>query len=209
VSLGGDITRSMEADRRRAAAGVERQRRTQPNGWWAMALLIATEATLFGSLIASYFYLRFQAPSWPPPAMPSPSLTLPLAFTGMLVATAVPMYGATRAAGAARVRAAWWLVALATAVQATYLGLQLNLFLSDLSDFSPTANAYGSIYFTLLGVHHAHVALGLALDGWILWKLAGGLTNYRLVGLRVIAFYWYFVVLVGIAVVLTQLYPSL
>jgi heme/copper-type cytochrome/quinol oxidase subunit 3 len=174
-----------------------------------MALLIATEATLFGSLIASYFYLRFQAPTWPPPSVPSPLVTLPLAFTGMLVASAVPMYGATRAAGAARVRAAWWLVALATAVQATYLGLQLHLFLSDLSDFSPAANAYGSVYFTLLGVHHAHVALGLALDAWILWKLAGGLTNYRLVGLRVIAFYWYFVVLVGIAVVLTQLYPSL
>jgi heme/copper-type cytochrome/quinol oxidase subunit 3 len=199
----------MEATRRRAAAGVAHQRLTQPNGWWAMALLIATEATLFGSLIATYFYLRFQAPTWPPPGVPSPSATLPLAFTGMLVATALPMYGATRAAGSARVRTAWWLVALATTVQATYLGLQLHLFLSDLGDFSPAANAYGSIYFTLLGVHHAHVALGLLLDAWILWKLGRGLTNYRLVGLRVIAFYWYFVGLVGIAVVLTQLYPSL
>ena len=209
MSFGGDISRSMDATRRRAAAGVERQRLTQPNGWWAMALLIATEATLFGSLIASYFYLRFQAPTWPPPGIPSPSVTLPLALTGMLVATAIPMYAATRAAGAARVRTAWLLVALAAAVQATYLGLQIHLFLSDLGDFSPATNAYGSIYFTLLAVHHAHVAIGIALDAWILWKLARGLTNYRLVGLRVIAFYWYFVGLVGIAVVLTQLYPSL
>ena len=209
MSLGGDISRSMDAAGARPAAGVERQRRTQPNGWWAMALLIATEATLFGSLIASYFYLRFQAPAWPPPGVPSPSVALPLVLTGILVATAVPMYAAARAAGAANVRAAWWLVALATAVQAAYLGLQLHLFLSDLNDFSPSANAYGSIYFTLVGVHHAHVALGLALDAWILWKLGRGLTNYRLVGLRVIAFYWYFVALVGIAVVLTQLYPSL
>jgi heme/copper-type cytochrome/quinol oxidase subunit 3 len=209
VALGGDISRSTEAAHRRAAAGVERQRLTQPNGWWAMALLIATEATLFGSLIASYFYLRFQAPAWPPPGIPSPSVTLPLAFTGMLVATALPMYGATRAAAGARVRAAWWLVAIAAAVQATYLGLQIHLFISDLGDFSPATNAYGSIYFTLLAVHHAHVAIGLALDAWILWKLGQGLTNYRLVGLRVIAFYWYFVALVGIAVVLTQLYPSL
>ena len=210
LSLGGDITRSMESTRARTAAGVERQRLTQPNGWWAMALLIATEATLFGSLIASYFYLRFQAPSWPPPGVPSPSVALPLVLTGILVATTVPMYAATRAAGgAARVRAAWWLVALAAAVQAGYLGVQIHLFISDLQDFSPAANAYGSIYFTLLAVHHAHVAIGLVLDSWILWKLGRGLTNYRLVGLRVIAFYWYFVALVGIAVVLTQLYPSL
>jgi cytochrome c oxidase subunit III len=191
------------------AAGVERQRLTQPNGWWAMALLIATEATLFGSLIASYFYLRFQAPSWPPPGVPSPSVVLPLVLTGILVATAVPMYCATRAGAAGKVRAAWWLVALATVVQAAYLGVQIHQFSSDLGDFSPAANAYGSIYFALLGIHHAHVALGLALDGWLLWKLARGLTNYRLVALRVIAFYWYFVGLVGIAVVLTQLYPSL
>lgn len=209
MTLGGDISRSAEATHARTAAGVERQRVAQPNGWWAMALLIATEATLFGSLIASYFYLRFQAPSWPPPGIPDPSVTLPLAFTGMLVATAVPMYAATRAANAARRTLAWWLVALAAAVQATYLGLQIHLFISDLHDFSPTQNAYGSIYFTLLGIHHAHVAVGLALDAWLLWKLGRGLTNYRLVGLRVIAFYWYFVALVGVTVTLTQLYPSL
>jgi heme/copper-type cytochrome/quinol oxidase subunit 3 len=35
--------------------------------WWGMALLIATEATLFALLIASYWYLRFRnGPVWPP-----------------------------------------------------------------------------------------------------------------------------------------------
>lgn len=199
----------MEATGARAAARVERQRRAQPSGWWGMALLIATEATLFGSLIATYFYLRFQAPSWPPPGVPSPSVAFPLALTGLLLATGVPLYGATRAAAAGAVRRAWLLVALATAAQATYLGLQIHLFASDFADFRPTTDAYGSIYFTLLGVHHAHVAIGLVLDAWILWKLAGGLTNYRLIALRVISLYWYFVALVGVAVVFTQLYPSL
>jgi heme/copper-type cytochrome/quinol oxidase subunit 3 len=199
----------MEASAARAAARVERQRHAQPNGWWGMVLLVATEATLFGSLIATYFYLRFQAPTWPPPGIPSPSVAFPLALTAGLVAATVPMYAATRAAAVGAVRRAWWLIALAAAAQATYLGLQIHLFASDLGDFRPSANAYGSIYFTLLGVHHAHVAIGLALDAWILWKLARGLNNYRLVGLRVIALYWYFVALVGVAVVFTQLYPSL
>ena len=31
-----------------------------PSGWWGMVLLIATEATLFLLLIATYFYLRFK-----------------------------------------------------------------------------------------------------------------------------------------------------
>ena len=40
-------------------------RRSLPNGVWGIALFIATEATLFGSLIASYFYLRFKPQGWP------------------------------------------------------------------------------------------------------------------------------------------------
>ena len=27
-------------------------------GWWGMVLLIATEATVFASLLASYFFIR-------------------------------------------------------------------------------------------------------------------------------------------------------
>ena len=94
-------------------------------------------------------------------------------------------------------------------VQGVYLGLQIWLYTRDMNSFSPSDTAYGSIYFTLLGVHHAHVAIGLALDLWLLGALAFGLTNYRLIALRVIALYWYFIAFVGVLVVFTQIYPSL
>jgi heme/copper-type cytochrome/quinol oxidase subunit 3 len=204
-----EVTRSMEATGTGAAARVARQRRAMPSGWWGMLLLLATELTLFGSLIASYFYLRFQNSAWPPAGIEDPSVTLPAVLTGVLVLTCVPMFfavGAARAGGRWR---AWALVALALVAQAAYLGLQISLFTRDMDSFSPAATAYGSIYFTLLGVHHAHVAVGLALDLWLLGALAFGLTNYRLIALRVISLYWYFIAFVGILVVLTQLYPSL
>jgi heme/copper-type cytochrome/quinol oxidase subunit 3 len=204
-----EVTRSMEATTARAAVRVARQRRTLPSGWWGVALLVATEVTLFGCLIATYFYLRFNSPTWPPAGTPKPSVTLPLAFTGMLVASTLPVFAADRSAGRSRRIAALSLLAAAAAVQAAYLGLQIHLFVDDINKFSPRDSAYGSIYFTLLGVHHAHVAVGLALDAWLLAKLLGGLTNYRLIALRVIAVYWYFVAAVGVLVVLTQLYPSL
>jgi heme/copper-type cytochrome/quinol oxidase subunit 3 len=209
MSADEGVTRSMEATAARAAARVERARRALPSGWWAMALLVCTEATLFGSLIATYFYLRFQAPVWPPPGVPDPSVAEPLALTGGLLVSALPMAGAVRAANLGRVRAAWILIAVALAIQATYLGLQIHLYASDLGSFSPTDTAYGSIYFTLLAIHHAHVAIGLAFDLWLLGKLLGGFTKYRVVAVRVIALYWYFVALVGVAVVFTQIYPSL
>lgn len=203
------VSRSMEAAGPGPVEAVEKARRTQPSGWWGAALLIATEVTLFACLIATYFYLRFRTSEWPLGGIEKPSVTLPLVFTAMLVATSIPMFLSVRAAKEGAVRTAWWLLLLATVVQATYLGLQIQLMVGDLHSFSPQANAYGSIYYTLIATHHAHVAIGLAIDAWLLWKLARGITNYRLIGLRVAAFYWYFVSVTAVAVVLTQLYPSL
>jgi heme/copper-type cytochrome/quinol oxidase subunit 3 len=199
----------MEATAAGLAARVERRRRSAPRGVWGMALVIATEFTLFASLIASYFYLRFQVSTWPPAGIEAPSVTLPTVFTAVLVTSCLPIYGAVRMARASRRPAAWGLIAVAFAVQAAYLGLQLWLFVDDLNTFSPTGTAYGSIYFALLGIHHVHVAVGLLLDLWLLGVLAFRLTNYRLLALRVIAMYWYFVASVAVFVLLTQLYPSL
>jgi heme/copper-type cytochrome/quinol oxidase subunit 3 len=98
---------------------------------------------------------------------------------------------------------------VALLIQGGYFGIQVHEFLSDLDKFSPHNSAYASIYFTLLGAHHAHVVVGMLIELWLLGKLLGGLTNYRLVGVRVAAFYWYFVNLAAIAVVLVQVYPAL
>jgi heme/copper-type cytochrome/quinol oxidase subunit 3 len=204
-----EVPRRMEATTAPAAAEVEGARRTLPRGVWGIALLIATEFTLFASLIATYFYLRFRTDVWPPDGIPDPSVAFPLVLTGLLVISTVPMAAAVRAARAARRRAAWGLVAVAAAIQGTYLGLQIHLFADDYHKFGPGDDAYGSIYFTLLGVHHAHVAAGLVLDAWLLGVLAFGLTNYRLLALRVASYYWYFVAAIGVAVVFTQIYPSL
>jgi heme/copper-type cytochrome/quinol oxidase subunit 3 len=203
------VTRSMEATSAAAAARVARRRVALPSGLWGLLLFVATEATLFGTLIATYFYLRFNTPRWPPPGVEEPKVALPLVLTGILVATTIPVFLADRAARAGSARLTWLLFSLALLVQAGYFGIQVHEFVGDLDKFKPSGSAYGSIYFTLIGAHHAHVVVGMAIELWLLWKLVGGLTNYRLVGVRVAAFYWYFVNLAAIAVVLTQVYPSL
>jgi cytochrome c oxidase subunit III len=203
------VTRSMEATSGGSAARVERRRLAMPNGWWGAALFIATEATLFGTLFATYFYLRFNTTQWSPPGVPEPKVTVPLILTGVLVASTVPVFLASRAARAGNARLTWLLFLVALVIQGGYLGVQMHEFLSDLDKFSPHGSAYASIYFTLLGTHHAHVAVGMLLELWVLAKLLGGLTGYRLVGVRVAAFYWYFVSVAAIGVVLTQTYPAL
>src|SRR5205814_9758722 len=81
-----NVPRSMRAETAPAAARAAEARRSLPNGWWGAALLIATETALFGSMIASYFYLRLQAVQWPPPGIPAPMVPRSLALTGASVA---------------------------------------------------------------------------------------------------------------------------
>jgi heme/copper-type cytochrome/quinol oxidase subunit 3 len=183
--------------------------RAQPSGWWGVALLVTTEAALFGTLLASYFYLRFKTQVWPPAGIDPPDVVLPLCLTAALVATAMPLFLSARAAVAGDAARARSLIVLALLVQAGYIAVQVILFERDLGEFSPRETAYGSIYFTMLGVHHAHVAFGMLLELAMLAKLLGGLTGYRVIGVRIVALYWYLVVAVGVLVVLTQVSPSL
>ena len=191
------------------AARLDRGRIARPNGWWGIAVFVATEATLFGTLIGSYFYLRFNAAKWPPAGVPEPKLTLPLVLTGILVATSLPVQLAYSAARRNRVAVARSALLVALLVQGGYLGVQLHLFMSDLDKFSPDQSAYASIYFTLIGGHHLHVLVGILLEAWLLLRLVTGLTNYRLVALQATTLYWHFVNVLAVAVVLTQVSPSL
>jgi cytochrome c oxidase subunit 3 len=203
-------TRSMGAQSPAAAAGVARRRRAQPNGIWGMALFLASEITIFGTMISTYFYLDFDAHRWPPAGIKPPGTLWPSVATGWLVLATIPMWFASRAARAGNRAAALWSLALGLAMQTCYLAAQVLLFRHDLLDFSPKKTAYGSIYFTLLATHHAHVALGLALDIAVIWfVMLRGLTNYWLIGVRALAIFWYVVAFLAVPVLLTQLTPSL
>jgi heme/copper-type cytochrome/quinol oxidase subunit 3 len=184
-------------------------RLARPNGWWGIAVFVATEATLFGTLVGTYFFLRFDSAKWPPPGVPEPKLTLPIVLTGILVATSIPVQLAVRAASRGRLGAARTALLLAAVVQAGYLAMQLHLFVHDSQEFPPSGSAYSSIYFTMLGAHDLHVLVGILLSLFILLRTASGLTEYRMTGLRATAFYWHFVNALAIAVVLTQLSPRL
>jgi cytochrome c oxidase subunit III len=203
-----DVARSTEATGAGAVRVVERNRRTVANGVWGMLLFAATEAGLFGTLLGSYFYLRFSSAQWPPPGIAAPSVALPLALTAVLVLTTAPVVLAAMAARGGSAGTAWLLVALAVLVQGGYLAWQIVLYADDLGRFSPDDTAYGSIYFTLLAAHHAHVALGLLLELWVLARLAGGLTHYRVVTLQAVALYWIFVNAMAVLVVAAQVSPS-
>ena len=202
--------RSVSAQSAGAASALARQRRADPNGWWGMALFLGAEVTLFGTLIASYFYLDFDAHGWPPAPIKAPSVVVPLVSVGFLVATSLPMALSARAARGGRRGPVIRLIVGAFVIQAAYLAVQIVLVTRDLNKFLPSGGAYGSVYYTLGVTHDAHVALGLLLDLAVVWQLVmRGLTNYWLIGVRCIALYWHVVNVLAVLVVLTQLSPTL
>jgi heme/copper-type cytochrome/quinol oxidase subunit 3 len=179
--------------------------RIRPSGWWGMALFVATEATLFGTIFGTYFYLRLNAIRWPPPGVAAPDPLWPLLLVAALVSTSPLLWTARRAALQGRAGRARAGVSLALVIQSGYLAVQLLLFAHDLDRFRPEGSAYGSIYFTMLGAHDAHVAAGILLELWLLLRLLGGLTRYRLVAFQVTTFYWHFVNVLAVLVVTVQL----
>jgi heme/copper-type cytochrome/quinol oxidase subunit 3 len=133
-------------------------RRAKPNGWWAMACLVATESALFGSLIASYFYLRFKDAQWPPPNETIPKITIPLILMGVLVATSIPMFIASWAALRGRLNLTRIALGVALFVQTGYFAEQVYRFNDSLKTFHPQDDAYASITNTLVGAS--------ATSGW-------------------------------------------
>jgi heme/copper-type cytochrome/quinol oxidase subunit 3 len=170
-----------------------------------MLVFVAAEATLFGCLLGSYFYLRLLSVQWPQGGIEPKAPLVPLILLAALVSTSFLVQLASSAALGGRAGAALALLLLTVVVQAGYFAFEVHDFRADLATFSPQDNAYASVYYTLLGADHAHVALGLLLDGWLFLRLLGGLTPYRLTALRAIALYWHVVNVVTILVTATIL----
>jgi cytochrome c oxidase subunit 3 len=187
-----------------------RERRAEPNGIWGMALFLCAEIALFGTMFGAYYYLDFTAHRWPPPWIKPESIPAPAIATGWLALTLIPIWFASRSARAGLRRPAIAATLLALTVQSGYLVFQIFLYVHDFHHFKPQGSAYGSMYYTLLTLDHAHVAFGLLLDLVLIARLSRrGLTNYWLIGMRGLALYWYVVVAITVLVLLVQLTPSL
>lgn len=178
---------------------------SRPAAWWGMLIFVASEATLFGAFVGTYFYLRFKTPTWPPGGLPEPRLVVPVVLAVTLALTSIPMQLASSAARAGRLAVTRAFLLVAFLVQAGYFAYAVHDFADQLQVFDISRNAYSSIYYTLLGADHAHVALGLLFDLWLLGKLARGLTTYRVNATQAIAWYWHAVNLLTLVVTATLL----
>jgi heme/copper-type cytochrome/quinol oxidase subunit 3 len=175
-------------------------------GWWGMVWLIATEATLFASLLASYFYLRFRhGVEWPPDGLPHPELELPLIMSALLLSSSIPVHIAESAIKKGKVSVLKAGLAVGFLLGAVFLVLTIAVeWPETLHEFTPRTNVYGSLFFTITGFHAMHVLVGLGMSAWAqvrAWK--GAFDADRHVTIQNFTMYWHFVDTVWIFVFLT------
>jgi heme/copper-type cytochrome/quinol oxidase subunit 3 len=171
-------------------------------GWWGMVILIANEATLFSSLIASYFYLRFNSPVWPLDNIKRPELILPAIASVILLSSSVFMQ--IGEAGIRRGSQGRLKFGFAVAFILAVIFLSIQLFEYSRSEFTPTTNVYGSLFFAITGIHGMHVIGGLLLNAVIQVRTYLGHFNAnRMQGVENATLYWHFVDVVWVVVFLS------
>ena len=173
--------------------------------WWGMVWLIATEATLFALLLASYFYLRFRSEHWPPEHIEPPELALPLIMTAILWSSSIPVHIAEKGIEKGKQGRLKWGLALGWILGAIFLVITLVIeWPESAHHFTPRTNSYGSMFFTVTGFHLSHVIVGLSVSAFTqvrAWQ--GAFDEHKHVSVQNFAMYWHFVDIVWLFVLLS------
>lgn len=178
-------------------------------GWWAITMLMLIESTVFAGLIATYFYLFANATVWPPDGTSQPKLGLPIVYTIVLLASAVPAVLADMRLRAGDLRRMRLFRALATILLIVFLVLKGYEYIN--LDYQWNDGAYGSIVWLIAGFHSGHVVTVLLktfVTQTLAWK--GFFTAERRSAVEGTTLYWVFVVVMWVPLFITvYLFPHL
>ena len=175
-------------------------------GWWGVVGVIATEATIFASLLGAYFYVRATSAAWPQGDIEAPELRTISIFTVLLLSSSAPLFVAERAMARGHLGRAQVAMAVTFVLGAAFLANQAREY-HDLG-FGIDENAYASLFYLVTGLHGLHVLVGLLINLVVQAKLwTGRLSAERHRMMLASNLYWHFVDAVWV-VVFTSLYLS-
>lgn len=174
---------------------------SRASGWYGLVFLVATEAALFIYLLFSYVFLASQSPgSWPPSG--APPITSAAVNTAILLASSVTAWWGQKGIERDSSSRLMTGLALSLILGAVFTGVQIHDWMHK--PFNPTTDAYGSLFYTITGVHIAHVAVGLfILACLILWAALGRFSARRHLHVTLGVLYWHFVDVVWLVVFAT------
>jgi len=170
-------------------------------GTLAMILFLGSEAMLFASFFTAYFMIRFNIAdnSWPPirDAATGARFVLPKEITAVntvfLVSSSFTLWwGEHRMRQGDRKGLERGLL-VTIGLGLTFLVIQLNEYAH--LNFTPQSKAFGSVFYSLTGLHGLHVFVGLCLLTmcYVRSRRAKDFTPTRFTVLGAASLYWHFV----------------
>jgi heme/copper-type cytochrome/quinol oxidase subunit 3 len=166
--------------------------------WLANVFYMAIEGTMFALLIASYFYLRTRANDWPPSQSP-PYLWYGVVNGIVFLLSLIPARYAQKIAPTGDRRKIFF--ALLGLVSFAVIAMILRGF--ELANLNCRwyDNAYGSIIWSLIGLHSGHLITEFIETATILGvSRTPQMEGTRLADVAVNSDYWYFVVVTAVIV---------
>lgn len=171
---------------------------------FGMSIFIFTEIMLFGSFFMAYFFIRVSnGAEWMPPGQDLP-VNVALANSVILLSSSVTLHWALHGIKHNNRQALKAGLIMTIALGACFLGVQINEYAN--LGFAPAASAQATVFYSLTGLHGAHVAIGLIILSVVLTRaLRGHYSPEQHWGVEVPGVYWHFVDAMWI-VVFTTLY---
>ena len=164
-------------------------------------VFLASELLLFGGLFAAYFTLRAETAEWPPAGVVLDTRLSGVATIVLILSSFTFIAGLRALARGASSRFVRWTV-LTLVLGVVFLSIQLYDWTHV--DFEISSHAYGTMYFSLTGLHGLHVAAGIVLMIVILGRHAQGAYRDRTIdGPEAVGYYWHFVDVVWIGLFAT------
>ncbi|HEV7494727.1 cytochrome c oxidase subunit 3 [Baekduia sp.] len=169
-----------------------------------MLLFIISEIMVFGAFFTAYFFIRIVAE--PGGWFPTDGKDLPVAVAGVntaiLVSSSLTLHWAQTSIkngnrfGLQAGMTATFLLGL------TFLFIQINEYVHI--GFAPQDNAQATVFFSLTGLHGAHVTIGLILLGMVTIRaFKGHFSAEEHHGVEIPGIYWHFVDVMWIVVYTT------
>jgi cytochrome c oxidase subunit III len=180
---------------------AHRSSRVEPQ-MLGMLLFIISEVMVFGAFFTAYFFIRVaQGNPWPAPGTKLP-VEVAGVNTAILVSSSFTMHWAQTAIKKGN-RFALKAGMLTTFVLgATFLFVQINEYANI--GFAPQDHAQQTIFYSLTGLHGAHVFIGLCLLLFVnIRAFRGHYTPEEHRGVEVPGIYWHFVDIMWIIVYTT------
>jgi cytochrome c oxidase subunit 3 len=167
-----------------------------------MLLFIISEVMVFGAFFTAYFFIRVaQGDAWP-----APGTELPVAVAGVntaiLVSSSMTMHWAQTAIKNGNRFGLKAGILTTFLLGCTFLFIQINEYANI--GFAPQDNAQTSIFYSLTGLHGAHVFIGLLLLLFVTIRaFRGHYSPEEHRGVEVPGIYWHFVDIMWLVVYTT------